>query len=66
LREEPAPGKRGENLYEPSSKSKKRGKNLLSQGDFTGFLAAGAGLKAGGGWFFDKIMVMVEDEEVLA
>jgi glycyl-tRNA synthetase beta chain len=64
LREELFLEEEEKDLYEAFLRVKEEGGNYLSQGDFAGFLKAGAALKPAVDGFFDKVMVMVEDEKV--
>ena len=52
------------NLYRALQGLKEEKKALLSQGDFTEFLKAGAELRPPVDEFFEKIMVMVEEDDL--
>ncbi len=49
-------------LYRACALLEREARDLLGRGDFTGFLKAGAGIRPAVDGFFDRIMVMVEEE----
>jgi glycyl-tRNA synthetase beta chain len=51
-------------LHEAIRKASEKAKPLYEQGDYTGYLKTLAVLKAPVDAFFDKVMVMVEDEKL--
>ena len=51
-------------LYRACRRLREKGERLLARGDFTGFLEEGAALRPAVDDFFDKIMVMVEEEDL--
>ena len=51
-------------LLEAIRKTSEKAKPLYEKGDYTGYLKSFAVLKAPVDTFFDKVMVMVEDEKL--